>query len=98
VVDAHRVADRPADLPVDRGVLRDDQTDAPPRAGAVVLDQPLVDLAERTGEMGEDRSLHEAVTQRHSTDPARLKKRSILRRSQHAGVFSGDCHGLPSPH
>ena len=30
-----------------------------------------------------------------SADPARLEKRSILRRSQHAGVFSGDCHGLP---
>ena len=45
VVDPDRVPDGAADFPVDRCVLEDDEPDAAPGAGPVVLDELVVDLA-----------------------------------------------------
>src|SRR5207342_2805160 len=77
MVDADRVPDRAADLPVDRGVLGDDQSDPAPGPGPMVLDDLVVDLAERAGELGEDRCLNKAVAQRHPADPAGPEERAV---------------------
>jgi hypothetical protein len=77
VVDADGVSGASSDFPVHACVLKDDESDAAPRAGAVVLDQPVIDLSPRRGELGEDRRLDEAVPQRHPANSALLEEGAL---------------------
>lgn len=87
------VSDGATHLPVDGGVLDDDQSDTAARTGPVVLDEPFVDFAESTGELRKDRSLDEAVAQGHLSDSAGAEKRPVLSGMRIGGIGCGHGHG-----
>jgi hypothetical protein len=75
MVDSHRVTRGAPDLPIDRGILGDDQTNAASGAGSMVFDELIVNLTEGAGELSEDRCLHEAIAQLQGANTSGLVKR-----------------------
>ncbi|MNP33119.1 hypothetical protein D3C76_1263380 [compost metagenome] len=92
VVNAHRVAGRAPDFPIDRGVLGDDQTHATTGPGPMVFDELVVNLAEGASELREDRCLHETVAQLQGADPPGLVERRSRAVGHHKSTDVWVCH------